>query len=109
MEMKDIVFAGTSLKSLRGFPIEAKREAGYQLDKVQHGENPTDWKPMKSIGAGVREIRIKENSGAYRVIYIAKLEEAVYVLHAFQKKTQKTSKADIDTAKRALSSILEER
>jgi phage-related protein len=109
MTIKDIVFVGRSLESLKRFPQEAKRESGYQLDKVQQGEAPTDWKPMQSIGTGVREIRIREDSGAYRIIYIAKFEEAVYVLHAFQKKTQKTAKADIETAKRALKTVIEER
>lgn len=109
MTIKDIVFVGRSLENLKRFPQEAKRESGYQLDKVQQGEEPTDWKPMQSIGAGVIEIRIREDSGAYRIIYIAKFEEAVYVLHAFQKKTQETAKADIETAKRALKTVIEER
>jgi phage-related protein len=109
MDIKDIVFVGRSLAALKDFPLEAKRESGYQLDMVQRGEDPSDWKPMRTIEAGVREIRLREESGAYRVIYIAKLKEAVYVLHAFQKKTQKTAKADIETAKRALKTVLEER
>jgi phage-related protein len=104
--MKDIQFIGRSLESIRDFPDVAKREAGYQLDRVQHGLDPIDWKPMSSIGPGVREIRIK-HEGQYRVIYIAKFEEAIYVLHAFQKKTQKTSKQDIDAAKRALKTLQE--
>lgn len=104
--MKDIQFIGRSLESIRDFPDAAKREAGYQLDRVQHGLDPIDWKPMSSIGPGVREIRIK-HEGQYRVIYIAKFEEAIYVLHAFQKKTQKTNKQDIDAAKRALKTLQE--
>ena len=105
--MKDIQFIGRSLEAIRDFPDAAKREKGYQLDRVQHGLDPNDWKPMSSIGQGVREIRIK-HEGQYRVIYIAKFEEAVYVLHAFQKKkTQKTSKQDIDAAKRALKTLQE--
>jgi phage-related protein len=104
--MKDIQFIGRSLESIRDFPDVAKREAGYQLDRVQHGLDPIDWKPMSSIGPGVREIRIK-HEGQYRVIYIAKFEEAIYVLHAFQKKTQKTNKQDIDAAKRALKTLQE--
>ena len=104
--MKGIEFLGTSLKSVREFPALAKREAGYQLDRVQHGLDPTDWKPMKSIGQGVREIRIRQE-GQYRVIYVASFEEKVYVLHAFQKKTQKTSRQDLDTAKRAIREALE--
>ena len=104
--MKDIQFIGRSLEIIRDFPDAAKREAGYQLDRVQHGLDPIDWKPMSSIGPGVREIRIK-HEGQYRVIYIAKFEEAIYVLHAFQKKTQKTNKQDIDAAKRALKTLQE--
>jgi len=108
MDVKDIVFVGRSLTALKDFPLEAKRESGYQLDKVQRGEDPSDWKPMQTIGTGVREISIREENGAYRVIYIAKFKEAVYVLHAFQKKTQKTAKVDLETAKRALKTVLEE-
>jgi len=104
--MKDIRFCGHSLEALRGFPAVAKREAGYQLDRVQHGLEPTDWKPMPSIGPGVREIRIM-HEGQFRLIYIAKLADTdtVYVLHAFQKKTQKTRKQDIDAAKQALKQL----
>jgi len=104
--MKDIQFIGRSLEIIRDFPEVAKREAGYQLDRVQHGLEPSDWKPMSAIGSGVREIRIK-HEGQYRVIYIANFEEAIYVLHAFQKKTQKTSKQDMDAARRALKTLIE--
>jgi len=97
---------GASLKTVREFPALAKREAGLQLDRVQRGLDPTDWKPMKSVGQGVREIRI-QHEGQYRVIYVASFEKGVYVLHAFQKKTRKTSKQDLDTAKRALKEVLE--
>lgn len=96
--MKDVEFRGTSLADLRSFPIGARREAGYQIDRVQKGEDPHDWKPMNAIGAGVREIRIRDEGGAFRVIYVAKFASALYVLHCFQKKTQKTSKADLDLA-----------
>nr|WP_215862717.1 type II toxin-antitoxin system RelE/ParE family toxin [Acidithiobacillus concretivorus] len=83
---------------MRTFPLSARREAGYQLDQVQKGRDPDDWKPMNSVGPGVREIRIRDEKGAFRVIYVAKLPEAVYVLHCFQKKTQKTRKSDLDLA-----------
>jgi len=106
--MKGIEFLGASLKTVREFPALAKREAGLQLDRVQRGLDPTDWKPMKSVGQGVREIRI-QHEGQYRVIYVASFEKRVYVLHAFQKKTQKTSRQDLDTAKRALKEVLERR
>lgn len=105
--MKDIRFFGRSLDALRGFPSDAKREAGYQLDRVQRGLDPTDWKSMPSIGSGVREIRIM-HEGQFRVIYVARSADAIHVLHAFQKKTQKTRKQDIDTAKQALKQILNE-
>ena len=104
---KGIVFVGRSIGLLRAFPIDAKREAGFQLNKIQHGYAPSDWRPMKSIGAGAREIRICASGGVYRVIYVAKFEEAVYVLHAFSKKTQKTSKSDIEIARAAYKKALE--
>ena len=105
--MKGIQFLGRSLEVLRGFPAVAKREAGYQLDRIQYGVDPTDWKPMSSIGSGVREIRIK-HEGQYWVIYVTKFADAVYVLHAFQKKAQKTRKQDIDVAKQALKQLQNE-
>jgi phage-related protein len=95
-----VCFLGDSLQCLRDFPEDARHDAGYQLDKVQRGEQPDDFKPMPAIGKGVEEIRITDESGAYRVIYLARRRDAVYVLHAFQKKTQETSKRDIETAKR---------
>lgn len=82
------------MTDLRDFPVSARREAGYQLDQVQHGGDPDDWKPVNTVGQGVREIRIREESGAFRVIYVAKFVNTVYVLHCFQKKTEQTSKAD---------------
>lgn len=95
---KAVTFRGSALEDLRAFPDVARRDAGYQLDKVQHGLDPSDWKPMEDIGPGVREIRIRDVSGAFRVVYVAKFADAIYVLHCFQKKTQRTSKADIDLA-----------
>lgn len=91
-------FLGDSLKRVREFPEDARQDTGYQLDRVQRGTQPDDFKPMPSIGKGVEEIRVRDESGAYRVVYTARLAEAVYVLHAFQKKTQATSKRDIDLA-----------
>ena len=99
MPAKPIEFLGDSLRSLREFPDDAKRDAGYQLDRVQHGLQPDDFKPMPAIGKGVEEIRVRDDTGAYRVIYTARLADAIYVLQAFQKKTQATSKRDIDLAK----------
>lgn len=96
--MKRITFLGDSLARLRDFPDDARSDAGYQLSEVQRGHDPSDWKPMKSIGPGVQEIRIREASGAYRVIYLATSPDIVLVLHAFQKKTQATAKKDIELA-----------
>jgi phage-related protein len=104
--LKALRFLGSSKKQLVKFPVEAKREAGYQLNKVQHGKEPSDWKPMQSIGPGVREIRL-HSAGEHRVIYLANLDDSVYVLHAFTKKTQRTAKADIDLAKANLKQLLE--
>lgn len=104
--MKTAFFLGDSRKRLLKFPADTRRDAGYQLGKVQDGSEPTDWKPMPSIGAGVKEIRLHVD-GEHRVIYLATLPDAVYVLHAFQKKTQRTPKADIDLAKQRLIQILE--
>jgi len=85
---------------LTRLPQGVRHDAGYQLDKVQRGDQPDDFKPMPAIGKGVEEIRVLDSTGAYRVIYVARRAEAVYVLHAFQKKTQATPKNDIQIAKR---------
>ena len=98
MDGKQLNWAGSSLKDLRVFPEGARQEAGYQLRRVQLDMNPDDWRPFPTIGPGAREIRIKEGGDAYRVIYVAKFEEAIYVLHAFQKKTRKTAGKDINIA-----------
>jgi phage-related protein len=98
--MKPITFIDSSLADLRAFPDDARSEAGHQLGQLQRGSEPADWKPMKVIGQGVREIRIREESGAFRVIYLTAGKAGVVVFHAFQKKTQKTPKADIDLAAR---------
>ena len=98
MAFKPVTFHGDSLDRLRDFPEDARREAGHALYQVQKGLGPNDWKPMPTIGAGVREIRICDGIGAYRVIYIATLADAVHVLHAFQKKSQKTAHRDLALA-----------
>lgn len=108
MTTKPAEFLGDSLEALRSFPESARQEAGYQLDKVQHGEEPDDWKPMATIGTGVREIRIREASGAFRVIYLAKLADAIYILHCFQKKTQATSPQDIALARKRYKDLMKE-
>ena len=97
MPMKLLKFVGSSLDDLRSFPEEVRREAGFQLDTVQRGAMPSDFKPMLNIGAGAYEIRL-HIKGEWRVIYVAKITNTVYVLHAFQKKTQKTRREDLELA-----------
>ena len=92
---KDVIFLGSALADLRGFPASARRDAD-------------DWKPMATIGQGVQEIRIRDAAGAYRVIYLARLAAAVYVLHCFQKKTEKTSRLDMQTASRRYRMLMKE-
>ena len=104
--MKLLRFLGDSLKSLREFPEDARHDAGYQLDRVQRGEQPDDFKPMPSIGKGVEELRVWDDSGTYRVIYTARLADAVYVLHAFQKKTQTTAKRDVELARKRYTDLI---
>jgi len=104
--MKLVRFLGDSLKCLREFPRDARQDAGRQLDRVQRGLQPDDFKPMASIGRGVEEIRVWDEVGTFRVIYLARLADAVYVLHAFQKKTQATAKRDIDTAKARFAQLM---
>lgn len=96
--MKPARFLGTARRNLAAFPELARRQAGYDLFMVQVGRDPADFKPLPTVGAGAYEIRIRDTAGAFRIVYVAKLEEAVYVLHAFQKKTRRTSEADIKLA-----------
>ena len=91
---KEIRWVGSAYDDLLDFPVDARRQAGFQLGKVQAGLEPEDWKPFDEVGSGTREIRIRQADGSYRVLYVAKFEEAVYVLHCFQKKTQTTSQQD---------------
>jgi phage-related protein len=91
---KQIRWVGSSYDDLLAFPRTARKEAGFQLGRIQAGFEPADWKPFDDVGAGTREIRIWDARGVYRVIYVAKFEEAIYVLHCFQKKTQVTGKRD---------------
>jgi phage-related protein len=108
MDFKPVEFRGSALDDLRAFPEAARREAGYQLDQVQHGREPDDWKPINTVGRGVREIRIRDAAGAFRILYVAKLDDAVYVLHCFQKKTQKTNRADLNLAAQRYRDLLKE-
>jgi len=97
--MKAVRFVGSARDDLAAFPAIARARAGHELFMVQVGRDPDNWKPMSSVGPGTCEIRVRDPSGAYRVIYVARFADAVYVLHAFQKKTQKTAQADLDLAK----------
>ena len=103
--MKRLRFLGDSLNCLREFPADAKHDAGFQLDRVQRGEQPDDFKPMAAIGKGVEEIRVRDDNGIFRVIYTARRAEAIYVLHAFQKRTQATAKRDIEVARKRFTDL----
>lgn len=107
--MKPINFLGNSLECLREFPEDARHDAGYQLDQVQRGKQPIDFNPMATVGKGVEELRVWDNAGTFRVIYLARLKEAVYVLHAFQKKTRTTSSQDIEIAKTRFTELIKGR
>jgi phage-related protein len=104
--IKVIEWLGDSIDELRTWPKSVTEEAGTELLAVQKGRDPSNWKPMTTIGAGVREIRVAEEGNLYRVIYVAKFPEAVYVIHAFEKKTQRTSQHDLDLAKRRYKELL---
>jgi phage-related protein len=101
---KPVAWLGSSLDDLRAFPAEARRAAGYQIGRVQQGLMPDDWKPMRTVGTGVYEIRIRTGL-EHRVFYLAKYEEAVYVIHAFEKRTRQTREADIASARQRLADL----
>jgi phage-related protein len=108
MADKPLVWLDSSLSDVRAFPDEARQEAGFQLRRVQQGLSPGDWKPMPTVGLGVSEIRI-HTTGEYRAFYVAKFAEAVYVIHAFHKQTQKTSQHDIALAQRRYADLVKAR
>jgi len=108
LPQKALIWLGNSLNAVKSFSADARREAGHQLDIVQDGKEPADWKPMETVGAGVKEIRIHAETG-YRVLYVTKFAEAVYVLHGFKKKTRRTPKADLDLANKRYRDLLTER
>ena len=103
--MKPVIWLGSSKTDLKAFPASAMDDMGHQLFRVQCGLDPDDWKPMPSIGQGVREIRVRDSSGAYRTIYLATRAEGVYVLHCFRKKSTKTAREDIELARQRLTWI----
>jgi phage-related protein len=105
---KAVAWLGSTLTDLRAFPADARRDAGFELRRVQQGLDPDDWKPMPSIGPGVREIRIHTGL-EHRVFYVATFAEAVYVLHAFEKRTRKTPKRDLQLAQERLRALVNRR
>lgn len=108
MLIKALRWLGDSRRRIRDFPQEARQEIGFELWEVQQGNEPSDWKPMPTVGQGVNEIRVHAE-GEHRVLYVAKFAEAVYVLHAFEKKTQRTSKPDIEIASARYRALVQER
>lgn len=108
-DIKEIRWVGSAYNDLLEFPADPRREAGFQLGKVQAGLEPDDWKPFDDVGSGTREIRIKDSHGIFRVMYVAKFEEAIYVLHCFQKKTEATAKRDKDIAATRYRAVAQER
>ena len=104
-ERKRLVFEGNSLKDLKGFSADAKTDAGHELDRVQQGLDPSDFKAIPRVGKGAMELRIWDEEGTYRVLYVAKLKDAVHVLHCFKKTTQEISDADIEIAKKRYKAI----
>lgn len=103
--MKSLIWCGSVRRDLASFPQAVRTRAGFQLELVQRGLEPDDWKPMTSIGPGVREIRLRDATGAWRVIYLCNRPEGIYVLHAFQKKSAKTSPRDLALATRRYHAI----
>jgi phage-related protein len=106
--LKPVEFLGSSRDDLRVFTPSARREAGHQIDQGQHGPDPDDWKPMNAVGQGVREIRVRDSAGAFRVVDIAKFADAVDVIHCFQKKTEKTNQPDMDLASKRYRDLSQE-
>ena len=108
-EDKPIDWRGSSLDDLREFPEAARKQAGHDLRKLQRRETPDDWRPFPEVGSGVNEIRIDCGDGWFRVMYVAKFAEAIYVLHSFQKSTRKTSKQDVEIAEARYRAVVRER
>jgi phage-related protein len=100
LAIKHVRFVGSARDEISAFPKAARNRAGHELFMVQLGRKPDDWKPMASVGAGACEIRVRDRAGAFRVIYVATFKDAVYVLHAFEKKSRKTSTSDLKLARR---------
>jgi phage-related protein len=108
MTDKPIAWVGAAKQELLNFPDDARRKAGFELRSIQKGDSPSDSKPISIVGRGVEEIRIRTDD-AYRIFYVAKFKEAIYILHAFQKKTQKTSRSDIEVGQQRYKKMIEQR
>ena len=108
MSLKPLAWQGTALDDVRAFPEDGRQRAGFELYRLQQGLEPTDWKPMNTVGSGVREIRI-QTGRIFRILYVAKFAEAIYVLHAFEKKSPRTAKRDLDLAQQRLAELLRRR
>lgn len=102
---KRIIWLASTLEDMRGLPEVARQRMGYELHRVQNGREPHSWKPMKTVGKGVREIRISDDSRAFRTMYVTNVGESIYVLHVFEKKTEKTAEKDMDIARKRLKEI----
>jgi phage-related protein len=108
MSIKVLIWLGDSLDRVRMFATEGRQEMGFELWEIQQGKEPSDSRPMASVGLGVQEIRVSAGN-AYRAIYVAKFPEAVYVLHAFEKQSRKTAKSDLDLARTRFKALVQER
>ena len=104
--MKPLHFVSSSREDMKELPESARETAGHQLFKVLQGKEPDDWKPLPTVGVGVQEVRVWDESGTYRMLYVAKFEEAVYLLHVFEKRSQKTAKGDVQLAKSRYTDLL---
>ena len=105
---KPLAFSGSSLDDLRAFHEAARRAAGRQLWRVQHGVEPLDWKPIAAVGSGAIEIRIHGGT-EHRVFVVTKFVNAIHVMHAFEKTSQGTPRRDIEIARRRYQALLEAR
>ena len=103
--VREVRFVGSSLDDLRALPKPARQDMGRQLDRVQRGLDPNDWKPMSSVGPGVREIRVRDDTNICRSIYVTNLDDAVYVLHVFTKRTRRTPTRDIRLTRSRLKAL----
>ena len=107
MASKALVWIGDSLERVRAFAAAARKELGFELWEIQQGKSPSDWKPMSPVGPGVRELRV-HSERAYRIIYLATMPEAVYVLHAFEKQSRKAPKPDVELARNRFKALIRE-